>query len=107
LLRIIPSLALFEVALLYRRFAEIPGFDRIFKWPEAITIHRRLLWSPLIQCLFLNRLPEAITIHRRLLWSRKENRFLKKRNFKACVRFSLLSWKSGQKAAKRKKYPVF
>jgi hypothetical protein len=37
LLRIIPSLALFEVALLYRRFAEIPGFDRIFKWPEAIT----------------------------------------------------------------------
>jgi hypothetical protein len=49
-----PSLTLFEVALLYRRSAEIPGFDRIFKWPEAISIHRRLLWSPIIQCLFLS-----------------------------------------------------
>jgi hypothetical protein len=29
--------------------------------------------------------PEAINIHRRLLWSRKENRYLKKRNFKACA----------------------
>jgi hypothetical protein len=38
--------------------AEIPGFDRIFIWPEAITIHSQLLWS------------------------RKENRFLKMRNFK-------------------------